>query len=207
MTYLNDDQLARLSAYLDHTLDASERARFETELTANPALRAELDAYARVDALARDTRGALPAVDWTAFARTAQARRSAAGVVRTRKLRAIPFRLYAPLAAAAALAVVVTAALFYQDQTPSSPQAPDAGAVALAPDAGASRIVVEVERSALPAVDVAGPGVITVSLSHEAPLDALVTVGPPAQGRILVITREIASARPAGSSDDVETLF
>lgn len=188
----HDDRLARLSDYLDGALPPAERAAFEAALAEDAELQRELADYRRLDALVKASRRELPAVDWTAFAAAARRRREADA--RSRHTRRLYFRLYAPLAAAAALAFVVTVALFYQERP---------GASSEVSSAGQPTMLVQLMRPEPPAA-----AEVVVSVSHTPPPNAEATVGPAPRGRTLVIAGGIAPPAPARVVvDDVDFLF
>jgi hypothetical protein len=107
----NDDLLAELSAYVDDTLTADEQRDLEARLESDASLRAELAAYRRIDELVRTSAAAVPEIDSTDFLAEARRRRSL-------KLHAQPARRWVhvlrPLAAAAVIVIVVTAALIWR---------------------------------------------------------------------------------------------
>jgi len=94
-----------LSQYLDGDLDEQARVELEARLRADVHLAALLEDLRRTDALVRSTAGPVPDLDWERFAgQVSTACRRADALGRRRRV----LRLWAPLAAAAALAMAVT---------------------------------------------------------------------------------------------------
>ena len=188
----HDDQtLLKLSAYLDGSLDAAARSELERELERDEVLRAELDAFRRVDQLARQHGGSMPAVDWDRFTWQARARREA--YERSRGWNRV-IRLWRPLAAAAVIAIAVTATFVWR----GAPAPREAGVIAPADRALA---VVTVTRRGAADGSLSGRPVAVVTVSRTLPADAIATVGPVPRGRSLIV----AVADSGAVLDDEET--
>ena len=188
----HDDQtLLRLSAYLDGSLDAAARSELDRELERDEALRAELAAFRKVDQLARQHGGLMPEVDWERFTWQARARREA---YEKSKGWNLVLRLWRPLAAAAAIAIAVTATFFWR-----SAPGPREGRV-VAP-AGRALAVVTVTRRGAADGSLLGRPVAVVTVSRTLPADAVATVGPVPRGRSMIV----AVADSGAVLDDEET--
>jgi len=94
-----------LSQYLDGDLDEAARRELQRQLEADPKLAARLEKLRQADRLVQAWAGPAPELDWDRFA--AEAARRRAGYETWRRRSRI-LRLYAPLSAAAAIALAVT---------------------------------------------------------------------------------------------------
>ena len=94
-----------LSQYLDGDLDEAARRALQRQLEADPELAARLEKLRQADRLVQAWAGPAPELDWDRF--TAEAARRRAGYETWRRRSRI-LRLYAPLSAAAAIALAVT---------------------------------------------------------------------------------------------------
>jgi len=169
----NDAQFARLDAYLNGALEESERAAIAQELASDAALRREHDALIRLEEVLRASAKHVPAIDSHAFIAEARRRRAAES---PRGLRLVWRRLAAPLAAAAVLALAVTAGLLWS-RTPGGAQ-----------DATTTSALVTIERGprANGGVNRAESHAL-VQVSHAAP-DSAAEMGPPMARRTLIVT-------------------
>lgn len=168
-----DEQLARLSEYLDGGLEGAKRADVEQALARDAALRAELAKLRRVDELVRASAQASPEIDWTSFTREARRARESAVMLSP----ASAWRRWGvPLAAAAVLALAVTAGVLWSSlQHDAGDARVTEPLVAFSTDRGAA------ERPAAP------PAVgLLVQVSHAA--DDVGAMGPPLPRRSLVVS-------------------
>jgi len=99
----HEDIREQFSAYLDGEMDTGARAAFEARIAADPALRVELDAWRRVDALYRE----LEPVRAPEALEAAVLDEMRGVRIRFRRPRAAPVRLWPVLAAAACFLVVM----------------------------------------------------------------------------------------------------
>jgi len=106
-----------LSQYLDGTLAGEDRRLLEQQLHEDAGLAAELAGLRAADRRLRTAVGPVPELDWEQFTRQVAARCRAADSARWRSRL---LRVYAPLAAAAALAVAVTSYFFADRGGPSA---------------------------------------------------------------------------------------
>ncbi len=146
-----DDELEFLiSQYLDGTLDEARQQALVERIQQDPDLERLLEEYRATDRIVRRAAGEVPEIDWAEFEagvrRGRQASRVGSGSCRK------TIRVFAPLAAAAAVAIVFS--LLYQVR-------PDRGSVG-----PASRVVTVVEI-ARPADPTPEPGEAFVSYSYE----------------------------------------
>ena len=95
-----------VSQYVDGVLDDGERRVFERRLREEPRLADLLAEYREVDRLVRASVGAVPEVDWGRFAAQFTRRRVAQDTA-ARRWPGV-FRVFAPLAAAAAIALALS---------------------------------------------------------------------------------------------------
>jgi len=102
-----------VSRYLDGALDEDERRAFEHRLNGDPRIAALVQQYRTVDALVRRAAAEVPQVDWGRFEAEFRRRRAASDAASRRSVRFI--RVFAPLAAAAAIAI--TFSLLYRPAT------------------------------------------------------------------------------------------
>jgi anti-sigma factor RsiW len=177
----DDDMLARLGDYLDGTLPDEERQALEARLADDPDLAAELAAFRQVDNLVRDAAPEVPEIDWGQFTRDARTRRESAGAT---PARSGTLRILRPMAAAAALTLIVSGAVWWQmtgEQDPVSPA-----------------IEVSVQRVTLTS------STTSASVSRELPSDALMTSGPAPRGRTLVVTVSVDTEDEDERRDDWE---
>lgn len=133
---------ALVSAYIDGDLDPADRRRVESLAETDPAVRALIEQYRRLDELIRRGAGEVPPVAWDDFDAEFRGRRLAEE--RTRRLNRW-LRRGTPLAAAAA--IVVTFSLLYKPLTETAPQRitrPDAPARTVA------RVVIEMPPACEP---------------------------------------------------------
>ncbi len=110
----------RLSRYVDGDLTEAERRELEKALRDDPGLVRLLEAYRRTDELVKSLRERGPELDWEHFAEEVRRRRQATAAHRPQRML---YRLYVPLAAAAAIALVCTAYLRFRGESaaPSRP--------------------------------------------------------------------------------------
>lgn len=95
-----------VSQYLDGMLDQPQRREFERQLDTDPDLARLLQQYRALGVLLKESAGEVPELDWSGFQAEAGHRRES---VQTRlpRMPAI-FKLFTPLAAAAAIAITFT---------------------------------------------------------------------------------------------------
>ncbi len=176
---MDDETLARLSAYLDGALSDEDRAAIERQLAVDTDLAAELAALRRVDALVQASAEPVPEVDWNQFTRDNRTRRQSARPARRPLLRTLR-----PVAAAAVVALMATAAVWWQsgeeDRTTETTE---------------TMVEVRVQRTTLTR------SISTASVSRTLPPDALATTGPAPHGRTLVVTVSAGAAYPGGEQE------
>lgn len=185
-----DEQLARLSEYLDGGLEGAMLADVEQALARDAALRAELAKLRRVDELVRASAPAAPEIDWTRFTREARRARESAVMLSP----ASAWRRWGvPLAAAAVLAMAVTAGVLWSSlQRDAGDTQATEPMVAISIDRGAA------ERPAAP------PAVgLLVQVSHAA--ENAGAMGPPLPRRSLVVSvvgRAVTDSDPGTVRED-----
>jgi hypothetical protein len=146
-----DEELEFLiSQYLDGTLDESQQEALVERIRQNPELARVLEEYRATDRMIRQAAGEVPEIDWAEFEAGVRRGRQASRVGSGGWRKTI--RIFAPLAAAAAVAIVFS--LLYQAR-------PDRGSV------GAASRVVTVVEIARPAEPTPEPGDAFVSYSYE----------------------------------------
>lgn len=128
----SDDREFLISRYIDGDLSETERREFERALRDDAALVRLLEDYRRTDAMVKALRDTGPELDWERFACEVGRRRESEAV---RRGRFLVHWWRAPLAAAAAIALVCTAYFTFLN-------GPSGSAVPV------SRVVVEVSRPA-----------------------------------------------------------
>lgn len=148
----HEDIREQFSAYLDGEMGAEARAAFEARVAADPALRAELDAGRRVDALYRE----LEPVRAPEALEAAVLDEMRGTRIRFRRPRAAPVRLW-PVLAAAACFVVVAGLMFSrftympsQMQLAREKAAPQSPVREVATEAAADAAVAQTISSAQP---------------------------------------------------------
>ncbi len=94
-----------ISQYLDGTLSDSVRGEFERRLTSETALAGLLERYRAIDGLVEAWGADVPEVDWARFESESGRRRGQLTAPRRRS--GLILKLFAPLAAAAAILMVV----------------------------------------------------------------------------------------------------
>lgn len=114
-----DDREFLISRYIDGDLSAAQRRELESALEDDPEFTRLLEDYHRTDVLVRSLRETGPELNWDRFVWEVRRRREAAEARRRRVL----YRLFAPLAAAAAIVLVCTAYFSTSRESPG-PGAP-----------------------------------------------------------------------------------
>ena len=114
-----EDREFQLSRYLDGDLPDEDRALLESELKRDPALRETLEQMRRVDQLTRDWGQQVPSVNTEAF--VTQVRRQRETFDGSRRVVRI-YRLFAPMAAAAVIALLIGGYLLVQMRAPARPE-------------------------------------------------------------------------------------
>lgn len=191
----NDEYFARLSAFIDGTLDAEERAALVGALEADEALRGELAALRRMDELVRGSVASVPGWDERGFVAEARARREdivlRPATMTSRPARFSLRRMVAPLAAAAGLALLVTAGVLWHSVT-GGDRDPSGPAIA----------IVTVERGGPGRAEARAVRVDAwVQVSHTQPA-VTAAMGPPAARRTLVISVASDPAADHGQADE-----
>lgn len=115
-----------LSQYLDGQLSGPDLGELEERLGRDPELTQLLDELGRTDRLVRDQAGPIPELNWERFADQIVVKRQALDAARGRRRM---LRIYGPLAAAAALAIVTTLSLTFNktDRIAQEPIPVDSG--------------------------------------------------------------------------------
>ncbi|HRX85672.1 MAG TPA: zf-HC2 domain-containing protein [Phycisphaerae bacterium] len=189
----HEDMLERLSAYIDGTLSADERAAVESACAADPELRQALAALRRVDEMVQAAAGPVPELDWAEFTRTNRTKRLAVGG------RAAGGRwrsLMLPLSAAAAIALAVTAGILWNAWTRTTPTSPDQASVAIVT---VERTTVTADANSLASASIVRPVQGTRS-------DAF--AGPPRARRTLIVAvAGQAPDRADGTADEEAGYF
>ncbi|MFH0982306.1 MAG: hypothetical protein V2A79_12305 [Planctomycetota bacterium] len=142
-----------VSRYLDGDLTDAERREMENALHADPALARLLEAYRRTEALLRAQRDRGPELDWERFASEIRRRCAVEG---TKPRWSVFYRLYAPLATAAVIALVCTV-YFMARQKPEGPPGP------------APTVMVRLTRPAEPEKLTPGERVVAVRMDRTPP--------------------------------------
>lgn len=99
-----------LSQYLDGQLPEDDRRELEKRLRQEPQLADLLDQLRKTDRLVRDAAGPAPQLNWDRFTEQVTVRRQAHDATQRRNRI---LRIYIPLAAAAAIALVTTLSLTF----------------------------------------------------------------------------------------------
>ncbi len=172
----NEETIRRLSEYVDGTLEPKAAVELIQRVATNRALQKELEALRSADALIKAHRDEVPEIDWDAFSNSVRIR-----IEKTSKStpRTLVFPLWRPLAAAAALALSVTAFLIVE-RNPTTPQ----------PLVSAAHIDVSVEGPTNGPSD-AARGKVIASVSRQRP-DGMIGfdadfVGPPYFERSILV--------------------
>ncbi|MCK4660378.1 MAG: hypothetical protein KAV82_12720 [Phycisphaerae bacterium] len=141
-----DDREFMVSRYMDGDLTVAERRQFEVALRDDPELADLLESYRQAEGLILSLRESGPELDWQRFTWEAGRRRK---LRVARKSRWVSYRLYAPLAAAAVIALVCTAhVMFFREGGQPMMPAPQA--------------MVQVNRPAGSAASATGEAVVVV---------------------------------------------
>lgn len=117
-----------LSQYLDGQLPEDDGRELQQRLGQDPQLADLLDQLRKTDQLVRDAAGPAPQLDWDRFTEGVTVRRQAHDAARRRNRI---LRIYIPLAAAAAIALVTTLSLTFNraDRIAQGPSTDDATAI------------------------------------------------------------------------------
>lgn len=175
-----DDKHFLLSEYLDGSLDAERAKNLEREMAADPELRREFESMRKLSALIQRTGEAESIeLDWERFTWENRERREAGDAASRRKL---VFRMFVPLAAAAAVLLVFTTT--FQQLQPVPDDRVGVGALVTIDRAGS-----QIQTSAG----------VEVTVSRELPDDVLVTSGPRRQVKTLIVYTGLTA--PAGSGE------
>ncbi len=178
----NDDTIRQLSEYVDGTLDPKAAVELMQRVATDRAMQKELEALRAADALIKMHQEEVPEINWDSFSSSVRDRIERSSRASKRTSRNLIFPLWRPLAAAAILAMCVTAFLIVKEN-PSTPQR----------FISSANVNVSVERPTRDMTGFKSQGRAVASVSRDRPTDlsgyASDFVGPPYYERsILVVT-------------------
>ncbi len=178
----NDDTIRQLSEYVDGSLDPADAVELMQRVATDRTLQKELEALRAADALIKTHQDEMPEVDWDAFSGSVRSRVEKSVKREKRTSRNLVFRQWRPLAAAAALAMSITAFLIV-DRKPNAPQ----------PLLSTISVDVSIDRPRRNTRNSKSEGIVIASVSRDRPADFFGSdsdiVGPPHYKRsILVVT-------------------
>ncbi|GJM26025.1 MAG: hypothetical protein DHS20C16_24400 [Phycisphaerae bacterium] len=172
----NDDILRQLSEYVDGTLDPKAAIELMQKVAVDLSLQKELAALRAADELIKSNQDEIPEIDWESFSNSVRKRIGKRDRSDNHSRKIFRFQKWQPLAAAAVVAISVTAFLLVQ-KPESTPQSLLSGA-----NVDSGKVSISVARPHHDASNSTAMAGVVATVSRTRPSGAAIYEGPEFMG-------------------------